>query len=275
MAQSVVKHFLTQGDTFLVSILSTPHAQGIYALVNNYGGLLARLLFQPIEESSRSYFSRLLSTSSSTTTPEPSTPSQKEPTAAKSAVGKASNDLHRLLKLYILGSTVIVTFGPLAASHLLSLVAGPSWSASASPALAAYCYYIPLLALNGVSEAFVASVATEAQVHTQSAYMAGFSVVFGLSAFTALRVLDMDPPVGLVCANAANMVCRIVWSAFFVRRYFREKGVGFDLSSLSPSGMSVGICVLTPYLVRRALLLAEDVVRGSAFMSLVVIGATA
>lgn len=27
-AQSVVKHFLTQGDTFLVSLLSTPHTQG-------------------------------------------------------------------------------------------------------------------------------------------------------------------------------------------------------------------------------------------------------
>ena len=61
MAQSVVKHVLTQGDTFLVSLLSTPEVQGTYALANNYGGLLARLLFQPVEESSRTYFSRVLS----------------------------------------------------------------------------------------------------------------------------------------------------------------------------------------------------------------------
>ncbi|KAL2162580.1 hypothetical protein VTH06DRAFT_7494 [Thermothelomyces fergusii] len=60
MAQSVVKHVLTQGDTFLVSILSSPTDQGVYALANNYGGLVARLVFQPIEESCRSYFGRLL-----------------------------------------------------------------------------------------------------------------------------------------------------------------------------------------------------------------------
>lgn len=277
MAQSVVKHFLTQGDTFLVSVLSTPHAQGIYALVNNYGGLLARLLFQPIEESSRSYFSRLLAA------PEPAQASNKPkadgPTTHGSssapASGKASADLHRLLKLYVLGSAAVVTFGPLAARHLLTLVAGPSWSASASPALAAYCYYIPLLAINGVSEAFVASVATEAQVHVQSLFMAGFSVIFGLSAFVALRVLDMDPAVGLVCANAANMVCRIVWCAFFVKSYFRQRAVGFDLFSLAPSALSVGLCAAAPYLVTKALQLSEDIVRGSAFMSLIAIGAVA
>ncbi|PKS07445.1 hypothetical protein jhhlp_006049 [Lomentospora prolificans] len=268
MAQSVVKHFLTQGDTFLVSILSTPHAQGIYALVNNYGGLLARLLFQPIEESSRSYFSRLLSAS------EPGKVDAPAP-AAKSTVVKARNDLQRLLKIYVLSSTAVVTLGPIVAPHLLSLVAGPSWSDSASPALAAYCFYIPLLALNGVSEAFVASVATEAQVHIQSIFMAGFSVIFGLSAFMALRVLDMDPAVGLVCANAANMVCRIVWCAFFVKRYFREHGVGLDILRLAPSGLSVGICAAAPYTIRRVLVLSEDMVHGSAFRSLVIVGAMA
>ncbi|CAI4214974.1 unnamed protein product [Parascedosporium putredinis] len=259
-----------------------PHAQGIYALVNNYGGLLARLLFQPIEESSRSYFSRLLAA------PEPAQASDKPqadgrpasaPTthgsSSATASGKASADLHRLLKLYVLGSAAVVTFGPLAARHLLTLVAGPSWSASASPALAAYCYYIPLLAINGVSEAFVASVATEAQVHVQSLFMAGFSVIFGLSAFVALRVLDMDPAVGLVCANAANMVCRIVWCAFFVKSYFRQRAVSFDLFSLAPSGLSVGLCAAAPYLVTKALQLSEHIVRGGAFMSLIAIGAVA
>ncbi|EPE34468.1 hypothetical protein GLAREA_10162 [Glarea lozoyensis ATCC 20868] len=54
--QSIVKHILTQGDTVLIAALATPAVQGTYALANNYGGLLARLIFQPIEESSQNFF---------------------------------------------------------------------------------------------------------------------------------------------------------------------------------------------------------------------------
>lgn len=36
-AQSVVKHFLTEGDKFLVSYLSPLADQGGYALASNYG----------------------------------------------------------------------------------------------------------------------------------------------------------------------------------------------------------------------------------------------
>lgn len=58
--QSILKHFLTQGDTFLVSFLASLSSQGMYALASNYGSLLARMLFQPIEESSRGVFGSLL-----------------------------------------------------------------------------------------------------------------------------------------------------------------------------------------------------------------------
>jgi oligosaccharide translocation protein RFT1 len=36
-AQSVVKHFLTEGDKFLISYLSPLADQGGYALASNYG----------------------------------------------------------------------------------------------------------------------------------------------------------------------------------------------------------------------------------------------
>ena len=36
--QSVVKHFLTEGDKFLVSRLSPLEDQGGYAIASNYGG---------------------------------------------------------------------------------------------------------------------------------------------------------------------------------------------------------------------------------------------
>ncbi|KAK3489960.1 Rft protein-domain-containing protein [Neurospora crassa] len=233
MAQSVVKHILTQGDTFLVSILSTPTAQGVYALANNYGGLLARLVFQPVEESSRSYFSRLLADSSTSPSSKPSSPSSKP---SSTALHQASTSLTTLLKSYLLLSLPLLVFGPPASSPLLTLIAGRRWTSSSSsstttttvpidsaPAtLSFYMYYIPLLALNGILEAFVSSVASEAQVHRQSLFMTFFSLVFAGTGYLTLKVWGMGAR-GLVVANAVNMACRIAWCWGFVGRWFAER----------------------------------------------------
>ncbi|KAI2624479.1 Rft-1-domain-containing protein [Xylaria nigripes] len=227
IAQSLVKHILTQGDTFLVSIFSNPQAQGVYAFANNYGSLLARLVFQPIEESSRNYFSKLLSSSS----PEEKHESNTVP------VRKARADLQALLKFYVLLSIIVVTIGPYAAPLLVQIVAGPGWSGTgAGSALAKYCLYIPLLAMNGVTEAFVSSVATKSQVHRQSAWMGAFSFAFSFAGFVSLRVLDLGAA-GLVYSNAINMLCRIFWSGSFISDYFRQNGVEFGWSELMPNGM--------------------------------------
>jgi oligosaccharide translocation protein RFT1 len=225
MAQSVVKHILTQGDTFLISLLASPEVQGAYALANNYGGLLARLLFQPIEESSRNYFSRLLS--------------DVKPKSEKSApvIKEANKNLQTLFRLYILLSAAIVGVGPYAAPILLSLVAGRRWAGSdAGQVLATYCYYIPLLALNGIAEAFVASVASETDVHRQSIWMGFFSAAFAAAAWLFMRAVPLGAS-GLVIANAVNMLCRIVWSVAFIRTFFRSHGVRFSLSELLPQGV--------------------------------------
>jgi oligosaccharide translocation protein RFT1 len=44
---------------------ASSYQQGVYAVAHNYGSLVARLLFQPIEESARLMFARLGSSSSS------------------------------------------------------------------------------------------------------------------------------------------------------------------------------------------------------------------
>ncbi|KAI1204415.1 Rft-1-domain-containing protein [Annulohypoxylon truncatum] len=224
-AQSFVKHILTQGDTFLVSILSDPGSQGVYALANNYGGLLARLVFQPIEESSRNYFSKLLSSAKGS--PD------------KQVVAKARSDLQALLKFYVLLGVCVVTVGPFAAPLLIQIVAGSKWSTSGAGAvLARYCLYIPLLAINGVAEAFVSSVATESEVHRQSLWMGAFSLAFGVAGFVSLRVLDLGAA-GLVYANCINMLCRIIWSGTFISQYFRGNGADFGWSGVLPDGLAL------------------------------------
>ncbi|KAI1283851.1 Rft-1-domain-containing protein [Xylaria sp. FL0933] len=233
MSQSLVKHLLTQGDTFLVSILSDPRSQGVYALANNYGSLLARLVFQPIEESSRSYFSKLLSSPSMSATAG----NTQDKTAAKPQLQKARIDLQALLKFYVLLSVIVVSIGPYAAPLLVQIVAGPRWSGSGAGAvLAKYCLYIPLLAVNGVSEAFVSSVATKSEVHGQSLWMGVFSLAFAVAGFVSLRVLDLGAA-GLVYANAINMFCRIIWSGAFISNYFRRNGVDFGWDRLIPNGI--------------------------------------
>ncbi|KAH9168476.1 Rft protein-domain-containing protein [Lactarius sanguifluus] len=60
-AHSVVKHFLTEGDKLLISRLT---------IASNYGSLVARVVFQPIEETSRIFFPKSLSSSPSSSSSE-------------------------------------------------------------------------------------------------------------------------------------------------------------------------------------------------------------
>ena len=272
MSQSLVKHVLTQGDTFLVSILSNPQSQGVYALANNYGSLLARLVFQPIEESSRNYFSKLLSSSPTSATEQKT----RDKTQATTQVHTARSALPALLKFYVLLSMVVVSVGPYAAPLLVQIVAGPRWSGSGAGAvLSRHCLYIPLLAVNGVAEAFVSSVATKSEVHRQSLWMGAFSCAFAVAGFVSLRVLDLGAA-GLVYANAINMICRIIWSGAFISRYFRQNGVEFGWNELIPSSSALyilGTATLWGTLSRAGISVGN--VSSHVFKDLVTVGAGA
>ncbi|TAQ83691.1 hypothetical protein B7494_g7982 [Chlorociboria aeruginascens] len=229
--QSIVKHVLTQGDTILIASLASQRSQGVYALANNYGGLIARLVFQPVEESSRNYFGKLLSTTNES--------------PHKDLVRTASRNLHMLLRSYVLLSVTVLALGPTMAPILLRIVAGPRWTTSgAGHVLSMYCYYIPLLAINGLTEAFVSSVATKSEVNTQSMWMLAFSAGFGGSAFIFLRVLDLGAE-GLVWANTINMFLRILWSISFISSYLRRHGAQLQLSVLVPHPLTLGAGVAT------------------------------
>ncbi|KAI9805274.1 MAG: Oligosaccharide translocation protein rft1 [Piccolia ochrophora] len=250
--QSTLKHILTQGDSLLLAALTPLHDQGIYALASAYGSLAARILFQPIEESCRNFFAALLTPS------EPSKPmkssvsnSTTDPRPSPSSLATALTLLTTILHLYLLLALVTPAVLPPLAPPLLSLLAGPRWANSgAAPVLATYSYYIPLLALNGVLEAFVAAVATPAQLHAQSAAMLAFSAGFGAAAWVFLRVLGWGAQ-GLVAANAVNMGIRIVWCVWFVRGYVRRCGGEADWWRVMPGPGSVGAAVVAAGLLRR------------------------
>ncbi|OCK85165.1 Rft-1-domain-containing protein [Lepidopterella palustris CBS 459.81] len=237
--QSSVKYILTQGDSILIASLASLHDQGAYALASNYGGLIARMLFQPIEESSRNLFAKLCAEDA----PDNDT---SDGSSVPEGVRQAGDILRDILKLYNIISLVACALGPTMAPLLLTLVAGSKWAdTGAGEVLATYCYYIPLLALNGVTEAFVAAVATNAQLHTQSVYMGVFFVGFAGAAYAFLQVLEMGAK-GLVYANCVNMALRIVWNILFIKKFFRQNKLNFAIRDTVSSTYSIAAAVAVP-----------------------------
>ena len=243
--QTGIKWLLTEGDKILISAFATLEDQGTYAISANYGGLLARMLFRPIEDSSRNLFANLCSDTKEDVAKEALMKQDKaEPVATskqKAEIQQAASILHDILKVYYIGSLVVIVIGPTAAPVLLRLVAGSRWTSSgAGDVLSIYCFCIPLLAINGVSEAFVSATASTKQLQRQSMWMGGFSAGFAISAYVFLRVLKMGA-IGLVLANCVNMILRIVFNLYYSRDYFQQRGVQFDLTDLLPSSYAVAV----------------------------------
>ena len=241
--QSLFKQLLTSGDQYLIASLTSLASQGAYALASNYGSLLARVLFQPLEESSRALFARLIPSSSDSADAPGASEDKGESPSAAAGTKQATSYLSRLLHAYLILGILIFSLGPPLSRPALALVAGSRWSETEAPlVLASYCYYIPLLALNGVLEAFVAATATPAQLRTQSLWMVAFSLLFACSGYVVLGQWDMGAR-GLVVANAVTMAGRIAWSFNFVQTEIRARGWYFDVEQILPGLGSVAIGV--------------------------------
>ncbi|KAI9710551.1 MAG: Oligosaccharide translocation protein rft1 [Bogoriella megaspora] len=244
LLQSSLKYLLTQGDSLLLTTLASLSDQGAYALASNYGGLVARMLFQPIEESSRNLFARLCTPSSddnspdsqsTKNTPESSSQSTDKIIPPSPNILQAYTTLTTLLHIYTLLSLPLVLLAPPLIPVLLPHLLGPRWSSTpAASVLTAYIYYIPFLALNGIIEAFVASVATSSDLASQSIAMGVCFVGFAATAWGTTGRGDWGAE-GLVVANCVNLGGRIVWGGWFVRRWFGRRGVEWRLRDVAPS----------------------------------------
>lgn len=249
--QSALKYVLTQGDSLLITTMASLTDQGAYALASNYGGLIARMLFQPIEESSRNMFAKLCANTESIAEAK----GTKEKKAEKSKeqeenLSQANRILATIIHLYTIISLFAITLGPSLAPILLSIVAGKKWSAtSASKVLATYCYYIPFLAINGVTEGFVAAVATNKELYAQSMSMGIFFAFFAGSAWFFIGQLELGGS-GVVLANTVNMGLRIIWNTWFTKRFFGQRGLRFKISETLPSVMALAPAIIVPTLMQ-------------------------
>ena len=225
--QSSIKYILTQGDSLLIATLASLQDQGTYALASNYGGLIARMLFQPIEEASRNLFAKLCASPAVVAAANGNTKGpagHDKPTQTQTNIARASEVMAMILYSYSLISLLAAALGPSLAPPLLHLVAGSKWSSTGAGAvLGTYAYYVPLLAINGVTEAFVSAVATNSELYIQSVWMGAFFATFAGSAYVCLEVLELGAT-GLVWANCAGMAGRIVYNIAFVKRFLGRNG---------------------------------------------------
>jgi len=233
--QSLFKHLLTEGDKLVLTFLTTPYTQGLYAVVSNYGihisilanigSLIARILFQPLEETLRTILSPLLAS----------------PT--KQSLQQSSTLITTLLRVHILLGLIIHALAPpllptLILPVLNILIGRGRFPVDALlPILYAYLYYIPFMAVNGITEAFIASVATTGDLAKQSRAMVLFSVVFLAASWGLLRVVGMGGE-GLVWANCINMGVRIIWSLWFIQDWFSRRGAKVDWARVCPNRLT-------------------------------------
>ena len=200
------------------------------------GSLLARTIFQPIEESSRLFFGQA-STSSD-------------------AVAASSSRLATLLHGHLLLALPFLTVAPAYVGRAMALVlSGSRWTPAgriaATDALRAYCYYVPILGLNGVLEAFVQAVGSEAELGTLSSVFVLCSGVYALALFVLARGIAPSPS-ALVYAGAISMSVRLLWNARFARRWLAERGWPLPgLKTLLPHWAGVGAWMAAGIVAQR------------------------
>ncbi|KAI7867439.1 Rft protein-domain-containing protein [Spinellus fusiger] len=100
------------------------------------------------------------------------------------------------------------------------LLVGKKWSTlgNTSRVLSAYCLYVPMMGVNGITEAFMQSTASPSDITRQSYAMVGFSLCFIISGYVGMGVLEYGA-IGLVMANMVNVGIRMVYSLGFIKSY--------------------------------------------------------
>ncbi|KXN84240.1 Oligosaccharide translocation protein RFT1 [Leucoagaricus sp. SymC.cos] len=228
--QSIIKHVLTEGDKLVLSWFSPLQDQGGYALAVNYGSLIARILFQPIEEVMRFYFSKTFAQGT-------------KPSQTQSALKDAANALISLVSVQLELSLFFLVFGTAYLPVLLPILLPPRYMATSAPQiLAAWIWYIPVLAVNGGLEGFVASVASTKDLNIQSRWMVAFSCIFLATAVSLYRLGAGDA--SLVYANIVNLLARIVFGVVFAKSFFVGKGAG-DLFSIGRALPPISLLIIS------------------------------
>uniref|UniRef100_A0A8C6DIB8 Protein RFT1 homolog n=1 Tax=Moschus moschiferus TaxID=68415 RepID=A0A8C6DIB8_MOSMO len=230
--QSFLKQILTEGERYVMTFLNVLNFgdQGVYDIVNNLGSLVARLIFQPIEESFYIFFAKVLEREKDATL------QKQEDVAVAAAV------LESLLKLALLTGLTITVFGFAYSQLVLDIYGGAMLSSGSGPVLLrAYCLYVLLLAINGVTECFTFAAMSKEEVDRYNFTMLALSSAFLMLSYVLTRWCGS---VGFILANCFNMGIRIMQSLYFIHRYY-QKSPHRPLAGLFVSPVLLGTFALS------------------------------
>ncbi|GAB1298665.1 Protein RFT1 homolog [Apodemus speciosus] len=282
--QSFLKQILTEGERYVMTFLNVLNFgdQGVYDIVNNLGSLVARLIFQPIEESFYIFFAKVLER-------EKDASLQKQDDVAVAAAV-----LESLLKLALLTGLTITVFG-FAYSQLALDIYGGAMLSSGSDRVSlcspgcpgthsvdqaglelqkSTCLCLPSAGITGMrhhcpaQQVFliispvlmrcyclyvlllavngVTECFTFAAMSKEEVDRYNFTMLALSSLFLVLSYLltSWCGSVGFIMANCFNMGIRITHSLSFIHRYFRESPYR-PLAGLRLSPVLLGVFVLS------------------------------
>eukprot|EP00757_Euglenozoa_sp_SAG-D1_P021102 gene21102-1168_t len=195
---------LTESEKLVLMSLGTLSTQGVFDVAFHVGSLVCRILFSFTEEVGHTAWSQLMKVSAGVT-------------GAKLGADLLKN----LLKMGSCVGLIIAIFGPAYSEALLYLLYGSKWAPQAWFTLAFYCLSIPLLAVNGICEAFFRSIATPQLLGWYKNALVIISVFYLCTCYAAWKFLDLGG-IGLILANCVNMLARIIVCLWFALGYFAD-----------------------------------------------------
>ncbi|KDN39249.1 Rft-1-domain-containing protein [Tilletiaria anomala UBC 951] len=253
--QAMLKHVMGESDKIAVARLGTLEDQGGYALASNYGSLILRILFNPVEEASRITFSKTLGHILSAQDGSVMSLSVDDENALQSA----SSMLAGILRLHILLGLFFATFGPPLSRSAIYLLAGDRWACgtTAPIILGAYACYIPVLGINGIAEGFLTATAGPRQLGTYNWIIMLSSATFIMS----LWLLQWVPALhqtALVWSSALSIGVRAAYSWWYMLWFFSlqpsaKHAANMAPTAILPSTPSLITFAVSAYLLRAAL----------------------
>lgn len=190
---------------------------------------MVRILFQPLEETGRTLFSKLLNKDEPCTTTTKN--NQNNNAISKESKTLAIDVLMIIIRFHVLLGLVFICFATNYTATLIDLLVGKKWSEGqdAPLVLSVYCIYVPIMGINGITEGFVQAVASKLDLQKLSYYMIGFSLCFMGAGIVFMYLLNLGA-IGLILANMVNLGIRIYYSWHFISNYFRDHDQNHKLS---------------------------------------------
>ena len=142
-----------------------------------------------------------------------------------------------LLQLVSVVGVMFSIFGPFYARAFVNLVLGPRWySEDIINTISSFCFYILIMGLNGVSEAFCQSVVLKRHMYILTIGLCCGSIIFAVS---ASAFIDSMGTTGIVLSIAASMFVRLLFNLSYIYASYQAPAVYIvDSPSPSPSSSS-------------------------------------